>query len=138
MGVPRQEHWSGLPRPPPADLPNPGIEPGSPALQADSLPLSHQEAQRLVGVSPNPFCPLSTVTALELGTCLFLSLPCHQAWGTASSLPAVLCPGLGLRPQPCLFCTLFLPRELVPDLDGETVSTQRWGNGPRSWGSEGP
>ena len=36
---PRQECWSGLPSP--GDLPNPGIEPGSPALQADSL-LSHQ------------------------------------------------------------------------------------------------
>ena len=38
MGFPRQEHWSGLPFSPPEDLPNPGIEPGSPALQADSLP----------------------------------------------------------------------------------------------------
>ena len=34
----RQEYWSGLPFPSPGDLPNPGIEPGSPALQADSLP----------------------------------------------------------------------------------------------------
>ena len=33
----RQGHWSGLPFPSPGDLPNPGIEPGSPALQADSL-----------------------------------------------------------------------------------------------------
>ena len=41
MGFPRQEYWSGLPFPPPEDLLNPGIEPGSPALQADSLPLSH-------------------------------------------------------------------------------------------------
>ena len=32
-----QEYWSGLPFPSPADLPNPGIEPGSPALQAASL-----------------------------------------------------------------------------------------------------
>ena len=37
-GVSRQEYWSGLPFPSPGDLPNPGIEPGSPALQADSLP----------------------------------------------------------------------------------------------------
>ena len=37
MGVPRQEYWSGLPFPSPGDLPDPGIEPGSPALQADSL-----------------------------------------------------------------------------------------------------
>ena len=34
----RQEYWSGLPFPSPGDLPNPGIEPESPALQADSLP----------------------------------------------------------------------------------------------------
>ena len=34
----RQEHWSGLPGPPPGDLPNPEIKPGSPGLQADSLP----------------------------------------------------------------------------------------------------
>ena len=34
----RQEYWSGLPFPSPGDLPNPGIEPGSPALQADFLP----------------------------------------------------------------------------------------------------
>ena len=36
-GFSRQEYWSGLPCPPPGDLPDPGIEPGSPALQADSL-----------------------------------------------------------------------------------------------------
>ena len=41
-GLPRQEHWSGLPCPPPGDPPDPGIELGTPALQADSLPLSHQ------------------------------------------------------------------------------------------------
>ena len=40
MGFSRQEHWSGYfsPLPSPGDLPDPGIEPGSPALQADSLP----------------------------------------------------------------------------------------------------
>ena len=35
MGLPRQDHWSGLPFPSLEDLPNPGIEPRSPALQAD-------------------------------------------------------------------------------------------------------
>ena len=43
MGFSRQEHWSGLPFPSPGDLHNPGIKPGSSALQADSLLLSHQE-----------------------------------------------------------------------------------------------
>ena len=38
MGFSKQEHWSGLPSPPPGDLPNSGVEPRSPALQADSLP----------------------------------------------------------------------------------------------------
>ena len=37
MGFSRQEYWSGLPFPSPGDLPNPRIEPGSPALQADAL-----------------------------------------------------------------------------------------------------
>ena len=38
VGFSRQEYWSGLPIPSQGDLPNPGIKPGSPALQADCLP----------------------------------------------------------------------------------------------------
>ena len=38
----RQECWSGLPSLPPGNLPDPGIEPGSPALQADALPSEPQ------------------------------------------------------------------------------------------------
>ena len=38
MEFSRQEYWSGLPFPSPGDLPDPGIKPGSPALQADALP----------------------------------------------------------------------------------------------------
>ena len=41
MGFFSQEYWSGLPFPPPGYLLDPGIETASPALQADSLPLSH-------------------------------------------------------------------------------------------------
>ena len=41
-----QEYWSGLPFPTPGDLPDPGIELESPAWKADSLPLSHLEAQQ--------------------------------------------------------------------------------------------
>ena len=37
MGFSRQERWSGVPFPSPGDLPDPGIEPRSPALQADAL-----------------------------------------------------------------------------------------------------
>ena len=49
VGFSRQEYWSGLPCPPPRDLPGPGIGPTSPvapALKADSLPLSHQGSLR--------------------------------------------------------------------------------------------
>ena len=52
MGFSKQEYWSGLPCPSPGDLLNPGIKPGfpvSPALQADSIPLSHW------GSSPRSF-----------------------------------------------------------------------------------
>ena len=42
----RQEYWSGLPFPVPGDLPDPGIEPGSPALQADALPSEPQGKPR--------------------------------------------------------------------------------------------
>ena len=42
MGFPKQESWSGLPFPSPGDLPDRGTEPWTSALQADSLPLSHQ------------------------------------------------------------------------------------------------
>ena len=37
MGFSRQEYWSGVPFPSPGNLPNPGIKPRSPALQADAL-----------------------------------------------------------------------------------------------------
>ena len=48
MEFSRQEYWSGLPFPSPGDLPEPGIEPASPALQADSLPLSHQGSPKFL------------------------------------------------------------------------------------------
>ena len=40
MGFPRQDYWSGLPFPPPGDLPNPRIDPGLLHWRADSLPLN--------------------------------------------------------------------------------------------------
>ena len=50
VGFPWEEYWSGLPFPSPEDLPDPGIKPTfpeSPALQPDSLPLSHQGAEEM-------------------------------------------------------------------------------------------
>ena len=57
MEFSRQEYWNGLPFPSPGDLPNLGIAPGSPALQADSLPSEPPgeptEAQPL---TPSTYC----------------------------------------------------------------------------------
>ena len=63
MGFSRQEYWSGLPCPPPGDLPDPGIKPAfsvAPAMQADSLPLSHwgkpfSNLTRLTGTNASLF-----------------------------------------------------------------------------------
>ena len=48
MGFPRQEYWSGVPFPSPGDLADPGSEPGSPALQADTLPSEPPEATIII------------------------------------------------------------------------------------------
>ena len=50
MGYSRQEYCSGLPGPPPGDLPNTGTEPRSPTLQADSLPSEPPEKPKNTGV----------------------------------------------------------------------------------------
>ena len=52
MGFSRQKYWSGLPFPSPGELPDPGIEPRSPALQVDALPTAMQKAQP--GIKPGP------------------------------------------------------------------------------------
>ena len=63
MGFSRQKYWSGLPFPSPEDLPDPGIEPRSPALQADSLPtelLANINLQKQITLDPKPnFKPYS-------------------------------------------------------------------------------
>ena len=64
MGFPRQKYWSGLPFPSAGDLPDPGIEPESPALQADSLPLSHWEV--LVVFLRDGYFHLSTWLSCEV------------------------------------------------------------------------
>ena len=55
-GFPRQEYWSGMPFPSPGDLLNPGIEPRSPALQADSLPPGKPKVKALVTQSCPTLC----------------------------------------------------------------------------------
>ena len=70
MGLSWQEYWSGLPVPPPGDLPNPGIGPVSPlslTLAAYSLPLSHLGSPGLCFlVFPNPIPYHFCLDALRL------------------------------------------------------------------------
>ena len=61
MGLSRQEYWSGLPCPPPGDLPDPGIELRSPALQADPL-LSEASGKPL---TPKSLWKLNKVTCVK-------------------------------------------------------------------------
>ena len=56
MGFSRQEYWNGLPFPSPGDLPNPGIKPRSPALQADSLPTEIRGKPKTLASSPRSVC----------------------------------------------------------------------------------
>ena len=56
LGFPRQEYWSGFSFPSTGDLPNPGIETASPALQADSLPNEPPvKPKEPISLSPNHY-----------------------------------------------------------------------------------
>ena len=68
----RQEYWTGLPSASPGNFPNPGIEPRSPSLQADSLPLSH-----LGSHLPLALALLSLPSFKSLAPLL----PCLLRWG---------------------------------------------------------
>ena len=82
MGFPRQEYWSGLPFPSPGDLPDPGTEPESPALQADTLPsLSHPMSNfvKLIDVKEYSlvisFCISLRINDTEYFLLCFLAIP---------------------------------------------------------------
>ena len=62
MWFSRQEYWRGLPFPTSRDLPHPGIEPTSPALQEDSLPLCHLGSPR----TDSPKISLQFVSVLPM------------------------------------------------------------------------
>ena len=64
VGFSRQEYWSGLPFPPPGALPNLGIEPESPALQADSLPLNHHHSPLIPLKELNMYWSLAALKSL--------------------------------------------------------------------------
>ena len=92
VGFSRQEYWSGLPFPSPGDLPDPGIKPGSPPLQADDLPT---ELWRKLSISWSlpKFMSIESVMRsnhLSFG-CLLLLLPSIFSTIRVFSNESVLC-----------------------------------------------
>ena len=78
MGFPKQEYWGGLPFPSPGDLPDPGIKPRSPALQADSLPTKLWGKPQRKNMERYFFWNNSYLDTSQLtlkNTCIFWSLP---------------------------------------------------------------
>ena len=69
MGFSRQEYWSELPFPSPGDLPHPGIEPRSPALQADTLTSEPPGKMLIRSISKNKYIseakPLKATIVLQ-------------------------------------------------------------------------
>ena len=83
MGFSRKEYWSGLPFPSSGDLPDPGIKPGSPALQADSLPpepLGHSASQSVLKFMSIESVMLSSNLILCHPLLLYLGLPWWLRW----------------------------------------------------------
>ena len=68
MGFSRQEYWSGLPFPSPGDLPDPGIEPGSPALEADALTSEPPGKFSMVSFDKDPFFILMKLNLLSFSS----------------------------------------------------------------------
>ena len=76
LGFSRQEYWSGLPFPSPEDILEPGIEPGSPSLQVDSLPSELPESPKFINTLLKS--PLVASLALPNLTSIYLSHFLHQ------------------------------------------------------------
>ena len=85
-GISQARYWSGLPFPPPGDLPKPGIEPASPALRADSLPLSHGESPMIsynpitIPFSSTPVLPPASLSPVVMASLFFVSVNLLPFW----------------------------------------------------------
>ena len=84
MGCSRQEHWSGLPFPSPGDLPDPEIEPRSPALEVDSL-LSEPPGKPVIIRALFYSCPPATgdllnMSSSEFGKSLYIFVRVLMFW----------------------------------------------------------
>ena len=144
MGFSRQEFWSGLPFPSPGSLPDPGIEPRSPTLQADALPSElpgkfiKEEAAKSMAGKGEPQLALSSgdqPLAPDLGNrapgMLRGASWAGEEAGGASLLPALL--HLGAARPSRVACWDFLENSPVP----VQTSALEIGRSPETKGSPG-
>ena len=100
----RQEYWSGLPFPSPGNLPDPGIEPRSPALQADYLPAEPQGKPKNTGVGSQSLLQRSWPRNQTRISCiarrLFTSWATREAQENWNRQP--------IQTMVCQVCTAFL------------------------------
>ena len=104
MGIPRQEHWSGLSFHSPGNSPNPGIQPASPAQQVDSLPSKPPgNTQGLVQMTQ---CgDKAALSNLWNSSCsshlwMFTNRCACKPWQVLTLLSMIICLGLTLRTLP--------------------------------------
>ena len=90
MEFSRQEYWSGLPFPSPGDLPNQGIEPGSPALQANSLLFEPPGKHTLPVGMKNEQCAYCTTVSF-LVSMLYYSWIKYNLWEKLGQGYTALC-----------------------------------------------
>ena len=93
MGFSRQEYWSGLPFPSPGDLSNPGIEPRSPALQADALTSNFSYSQQIID--------LVIAFILSWSIFCFKFLFSHNTPESTNHLLCLYCPVTLFNAVPC-------------------------------------
>ena len=130
MGFSRQEYWSGLPFPPPGDLPDPWVKPVSPALAGGfftTLPLSPQDT-----CGP----PKEFILGLVLRILITLSscLPSLILSGKAPAVPRTRPLSPTLSPGLCRLLSWW-PFPILASIEGLALSPQRSfaGTSRRSW-----
>ena len=89
MGFSRQGYWSGLPFLSPGDLPEPGIEPGSPALQSDALPTDSQTSDLNSATLPYPQAYSSSLAHQSEQLSFTCRPEVSQPWAISNPLPVL-------------------------------------------------
>ena len=116
-GFSRQEYWSGLPYPPPGNLPNPGIKLGSPALPADFYQLSYQGSLKILhgggGLFAQPCLTLATPWSVACQAPLSMGFSRQEYWS------GLLFPSPGDLPHPGI-------EPGSPALQADSLLTELW------------